>query len=147
MIFKLVFFSWWPLLLLQVLKSIMSKWHLQKISLKVKSKNKWLNMVLDVHFMTSKYSKHGFFFLFLKFMMNLGAPWKKKYKKSLIYCTFSLFWTNFFDFNKLSLHFQPLVPSWKICIKFLKIFFLKQIIGFCKSKCSLTFYKREFQKN
>jgi hypothetical protein len=108
---QVAFFSWWPLLLLQVFKSIMSKWHFQKISLKVKSKNKWLNMVLNLHFMTSNILNMDYFFIY---SLNSWWTWghhEKKCRKSLISCTFSLFWTNFFNFSKLSLHFQPLAPS------------------------------------
>ena len=49
------------------------------------------NMVLNVDFMTSNILNMVFFFTILKFMMNLKAPCKESFKKSLIYCTFSLF--------------------------------------------------------
>jgi hypothetical protein len=45
----------------------------------------------ECRFHDLKYFEHGFFFTFLKFKMNLRAPCKKSCKKSLIYCTFSLF--------------------------------------------------------
>ena len=91
--------------------------------------------------------EYGFFLTFPKFMMSLRAPCKKSCRKSLIYCTFSLFWTNLINFSKLSLHFQLLAQSLKICINFLKILLWEQIVGLCKSTYFLTFCKKEFQKN
>jgi hypothetical protein len=114
---------------------------------KSKVRKKMAKYGFERKFHALKYFEHGFFFTFLKFMMNLKAPCKKRCRKSLIYCTFSLFWTNFFDFSKLSLYFQPLAPSLKFCINFFKIFLWEQTVGLCKSTCFLTFCKKEFQKN
>ena len=52
MLFKIDYFSWWPLLLSQVLKYRISIWDLQNLSWKVMRKNNWLNIILNVSFMT-----------------------------------------------------------------------------------------------
>ena len=54
-------FSWWILLLCKILKCRISSKNLQNLSLKVVLKSKYLNLVLDVDFMTLNILKLEFF--------------------------------------------------------------------------------------
>ena len=93
-----IFFSWQSLPLYSILKQKISIWYLQKSSFKMMLKSKWLNLDLDINFMTlSILSWNFFFFIFLEYVMNLRAPLPQKgnCRKTSIWCHFIIFQTKF----------------------------------------------------
>ena len=70
------FFSWWPLLLCKILKCRISNWELKNFSSKVILKSKWLNLIIDVDFMTLRILKLEF----LSYNLNSLYTWGHLHK-------------------------------------------------------------------
>jgi hypothetical protein len=60
-----------------------SRCDLQIFSLKVILKREWLNLVLDVHFMTLNILKLDFVFIFFEFIINLRAPLQRQHQQGI----------------------------------------------------------------
>lgn len=54
-----------------------------KIIIKCDAHNQWLNLVLEVDFMTLEIFKLNFLFIFLEFNINLRAPLRKILEKTI----------------------------------------------------------------
>ena len=84
-------------------------WELQNLSLKVMLKRKWLNLVLDVEFMTSNILKLVFF-MFLEFIIYMRASSEKFVENHQFNVFFSVFQTNIkqllVQYHKLAHHFH-----------------------------------------
>jgi hypothetical protein len=80
---KMLIFSRWPLLLSKVLKYKISIWVLQNLSSKVMRKSNWLNIVLNVNFMTLNNLNLEFFFILLEFILNLRSTCLHPYEHTV----------------------------------------------------------------
>lgn len=134
MLFRLIVFSWWPLLLCSLLNCRITWWDFQTLSWKVMIKSKWLYVILDISFMSLTILNIIVFVIFLVFNICFNSSsniFVQKHQFNIIYHILNNFFDNYLFHIVTSI---PLAQSSHKCHLCLHYFCQHKLLGFAYQK-------------